>query len=273
MKQDRRGARSSRACRRRGAAPPHAAHSRTRSGFHCGSAKRSPTWNHRKRTDDSHFGLSTANDSHVREHAPSPTIQQIAVQTQSLGRKRLFQVGRGLRISNRETARGYRGAGPLPAGGKRPGSFLPMSPAASQSPMVPKAVSPAPAATSSSTLRLHTNTIYLLIDGSSGVPPPASSLTPNSRLIDSTSRGTPLSGSPAGTLDATGTNQRPSTPNGFARSCPSPVRSRFVLPAARARASPLSLAPLHVPSRPPYRIRPRRAAGWHPGSLGPSCES
>lgn len=163
-----------------GSPPPHTAHSRTRSGFRCGSAKRSPTWNHRKRTDDSRFGLSTANDSHVREHAPSPTIQQIAVQTQSLGRKRLFQVGRGLRISNRETARGYRGAGPLPAGGKRPGSFLPMSPAASQSPMVPKAVSPAPAATSSSTLRLHTNTIYLLIDGSSGVPPP--SLQPDPKL-------------------------------------------------------------------------------------------
>lgn len=159
-----------------GEPPPHTAHSRTRSGFRCGSAKCSPTWNYRKRTNDSHFGLST-------------------------------------------------------------------------------------------------NTIYLLIDGSSGVPPPASSLTPNSRLIDSTSRGTPLSGSPAGTLDATGTNQRPSTPNGFARSCPSPVRSRFVLLAAWARALPLSLAPLHVPSRPPYRIRPRRAAGWHPGSLGPSCES
>lgn len=103
-----------------GSPPPHTAHSRTRSGFRCGSAKRSPTWNYRKRTDDSHFGLSTANDSHVREHAPSPTIQQIAVQTQSLGRKHLFQVGRGLRISNRETARGYRGAGPLPAGGKTP---------------------------------------------------------------------------------------------------------------------------------------------------------
>lgn len=46
--------------------------------------------------------------------------------------------------------------------------------------MVPKAVSLAPAATSSSTLRLHTNTIYLLIDGSSGVPPP--SLQPDPKL-------------------------------------------------------------------------------------------
>lgn len=254
--------------------PTHTAHSRTRSGFRCGSAKRSPTWNHRKRTDDSHFGLSPANDSHVREHAPSPTIQQIAVQTQSLGRKRLFQVGRGLRISNRETARGYHGAGPLPAGGKTPWFLSANVTSRLAVPHGPQGCVSRPR----SHVLIHLKAAYehhLPADrwllGSA--PPSASSLTPNSRLIDSTSRGTPLSGSPAGTLDATGTNQRPSTPNGFARSCPSPVRSRFVLPAARARASPLSLAPLHVPSRPPYRIRPRRAAGWHPGSLGPSCES
>lgn len=259
-----------------GEPPPHTAHSRTCSGFRCGSAKRSPTWNHRKRTDDSHFGLSTANDSHVREHAPSPTIQQIAVQTQSLGRKRLFQVGRGLRISNRETARGYHGAGPPACWWETPWFLSANVTSRLAVPHGPQGCVSRPR----SHVLIHLKAAYehhLPADrwllGSAPLQPPASSLTPNSRLIDSTSRGTPLSGSPAGTLDATGTNQRPSTPNGFARSCPSPVRSRFVLPAARARASPLSLAPLHVPSRPPYRIRPRRAAGWHPGSLGPSCES
>lgn len=45
-----------------------------------------------------------------------------------------------------------------------------------------------------------------------------------------------------------GTKQSPATPNGFSRSFPRPVRRHFIPPAAQARASTPSLAPLHVPS-------------------------